>query len=28
MPYVGGVKRYREHCEQVAAQGYQGFVLG
>jgi cation diffusion facilitator CzcD-associated flavoprotein CzcO len=28
MPYVGGVKKYREHCEQVAAQGYQGFVLG
>jgi cyclohexanone monooxygenase len=28
MPYVGGVKRYREHCEQVAAEGYQGFVLG
>jgi cation diffusion facilitator CzcD-associated flavoprotein CzcO len=28
MPYVGGVKRYRERCEQVAAQGYQGFVLG
>ncbi len=28
MPYVGGVKKYREHCEQVAAQGYQGFMLG
>ena len=27
MPYVGGVKRYREHYEQVAAEGYQGFVL-
>jgi cation diffusion facilitator CzcD-associated flavoprotein CzcO len=28
MPYVGGVRRYREHCEQVAAQGYRGFVFG
>jgi cyclohexanone monooxygenase len=28
MPYVGGVHKYRERCEQVAADGYRGFVLG
>ena len=28
MPYVGGVGRYRETCDQVAANGYEGFVLG
>ncbi|MBL6751057.1 MAG: NAD(P)/FAD-dependent oxidoreductase [Nevskia sp.] len=26
-PYLGGVHKYRERCEQVAAQGYKGFVL-
>jgi cyclohexanone monooxygenase len=25
MPYVGGFPRYRERCEQVAANGYEGF---
>ena len=25
MPYVGGLKRYRLHCEAVAADGYTGF---
>ncbi len=27
-PYVGGVGRYRETCDEVAANGYEGFVLG
>ena len=26
MPYVGGVGRYREICDQVAEDGYAGFV--
>ncbi len=28
MPYVGGYPRYRERCEQVVADGYEGFQLG
>jgi cyclohexanone monooxygenase len=29
MPYLGGVGAYRQHCDDVAACGYQGFrVLG
>jgi cyclohexanone monooxygenase len=28
MPYVGGVGRYRQRCDEVAAQGYGGFDLG
>ncbi len=28
MPYVGGYPKYRERCEQVAANGYEGFRLG
>ncbi len=28
MPYVGGVGPYRERCAQIAADGYEGFVLG
>jgi cyclohexanone monooxygenase len=28
MPYVGGVGPYRERCEQVAANGYEGFSVG
>jgi len=28
MPYVGGVGRYRRKCDEVAANGYEGFVLG
>jgi len=27
MPYVGGVGPYREKCDQVAADGYEGFRL-
>ncbi|MFI7707868.1 hypothetical protein [Nonomuraea sp. NPDC049480] len=27
MPYVGGVGVYREKCGQVAADGYEGFLL-
>ncbi len=28
MPYVGGYPRYRKRCEEVAANGYEGFRLG
>jgi cyclohexanone monooxygenase len=28
MPYVGGYPRYRRRCEEVAANGYEGFALG
>jgi|SRR5579872_1028527 len=27
MPYIGGVKLYREKCDVVAARGYAGFTL-
>jgi cyclohexanone monooxygenase len=27
LPYVGGVGRYRELCERVVANGYEGFDL-
>jgi cyclohexanone monooxygenase len=27
MPYVGGMGRYREECDKVAADGYPGFTL-
>ena len=27
MPYVGGVGVYRRKCDEVAANGYQGFIL-
>jgi cyclohexanone monooxygenase len=27
MPYAGGVPKYTETCDQVAARGYEGFVL-
>ena len=27
MPYPGGMHRYREICDSVAANGYEGFVL-
>jgi len=27
MPYIGGVGRYRKHCEEVAAKGYEGFMM-
>ncbi len=28
MPYVGGVGAYREKCDEIASNGYQGFSLG
>jgi len=28
MPYAGGMVRYRGICDDVAARGYEGFVLG
>jgi cyclohexanone monooxygenase len=27
MPYIGGVGPYREKCQEVAANGYEGFIL-
>lgn len=27
MAYIGGVQAYREHCDQIAAAGYEGFTL-
>ena len=27
MPYIGGVGTYRAKCEEVAANGYEGFRL-
>jgi cyclohexanone monooxygenase len=27
MPYIGGVGNYRQHCDDIAANGYEGFVL-
>jgi len=27
MPYAGGVGEYRKKCDEVAAKGYEGFVL-
>jgi cation diffusion facilitator CzcD-associated flavoprotein CzcO len=27
MPYAGGMARYRRHCAEVAANGYEGFVM-
>ena len=27
MPYAGGMVRYREKCDAVAANGYEGFAL-
>ena len=27
MPYVGGVHAYKRKCDEVAAKGYQGFVM-
>ena len=28
MPYIGGVPVYRRICEEIAAEGYKGFLLG
>ena len=25
--YAGGAPKYREHCDEVAARGYAGFVF-
>ena len=27
MPYAGGMARYRRHCAEIAAKGYEGFVM-
>jgi len=27
MPYVGGVEAYKRKCDEVAARGYEGFLL-
>jgi hypothetical protein len=27
MPYAGGMVRYRQRCADVAARGYEGFML-
>ena len=27
MPYVGGVGAYRTRCDEIAANGYEGFAL-
>jgi cation diffusion facilitator CzcD-associated flavoprotein CzcO len=27
MPYIGGVGLYRQKCDEVAAKGYEGFIL-
>ena len=28
MPYPGGLGTFREKCDEVAANGYEGFALG
>lgn len=28
MPYVGGVNTYQQKCRDIAANGYEGFVIG
>ena len=28
MPYAGGLGTYREKCEEIAENGYEGFILG
>jgi cyclohexanone monooxygenase len=27
MPYIGGVGPYRKICNDIAAKGYEGFVM-
>jgi cyclohexanone monooxygenase len=27
MPYLGGVGTYRKRCDEIAANGYKGFVF-
>ena len=28
MPYAGGMARYRAICDDIAAKGYEGFLMG
>jgi len=28
MPYVGGVSAYKKKCDEIAANGYEGFRFG
>jgi cyclohexanone monooxygenase len=28
MPYIGGVGVYRQECDEVASNGYEGFAFG
>jgi cyclohexanone monooxygenase len=28
LPYIGGLGVYRRRCDEIAAGGYPGFVLG
>jgi hypothetical protein len=28
MPFAGGTVLYRDTCDKVAANGYEGFILG
>jgi cyclohexanone monooxygenase len=27
MPYIGGVGAYRQKCDEVASNGYEGFAF-
>jgi cyclohexanone monooxygenase len=27
LPFVGGLDKYIEHCDEVVAAGYEGFAL-
>ncbi len=27
MPYIGGMAAYRERCDEVAREGYEGFRI-
>jgi cyclohexanone monooxygenase len=27
MPYIGGFPKYVQRCNEIAANGYEGFVL-
>jgi hypothetical protein len=27
MPYAGGAATYRQHCDRIAANGYEGFDI-
>src|SRR5207248_6710628 len=28
MPYIGGVRAYRQKCDDIAVNGYRGFSIG